>query len=69
MGMSRNSYTDYLGATLEDAVANWEGLHGIDLHGPEDLPILEWVSRCGSPPKRMVEPSRLMLGNLGLRIM
>ena len=26
-------------------MANWEGLHGIDLHGPEDLPVLEWVSR------------------------
>ena len=45
MGMSRNSYSDYLGATLEDAVANWDGLHGIDLHGPEDLPILDWVPR------------------------
>ena len=45
MGMSRNSYSDYLGATLEDAVANWEGLHGIDLHGPEDLPVLDWVPR------------------------
>ncbi len=43
MGMSRNSYTDYLGSTLEDAVANWEGLCGIDLHGPEDLPVLDWV--------------------------
>ena len=45
MGMSRNSYSDYLGSTLEDAVANWEGLHGIDLHGPEDLPVLDWVPR------------------------
>jgi adenosine deaminase len=45
MGMSRNSYSDYLGATLEDAVENWEGLHGIDLHGPEDLPVLNWVPR------------------------
>ena len=45
MGMSRNSYSEYLGATLEDAVANWDGLHGIDLHGPEDLPILDWVPR------------------------
>jgi len=45
MGMSRNSYSDYLGATLEDAVANWEGLYGIDLHGPEDLPVLDWVPR------------------------
>jgi len=45
MGMSRNSYSEYLGATLEDAVANWDVLHGIDLHGPEDLPILDWVPR------------------------
>jgi len=45
MGMSRNSYSEYLCATLEDAVANWDGLHGIDLHGPEDLPILDWVPR------------------------
>ena len=45
MGMSRNSYSEYLGATLEDAVATWDGLHGIDLHGPEDLPVLDWVPR------------------------
>ena len=45
MGMSRNSYSEYLGATLEDAVANWDGLHEIDLHGPEDLPVLDWVPR------------------------
>jgi len=45
MGMSRDSYSDYLGPTLEDAAANWEGLHGIDLHGPENLPLLGWVPR------------------------
>ena len=38
MGMSRDSYSDYLGILLEDAVENWDGLHGIDLHGPENLP-------------------------------
>ena len=43
MGMSRDSYSDYLGVILEDAVENWDGLHGIDLHGPENLAAQEWT--------------------------
>ena len=45
LGMSRNSYSDYLGGILEDAVENWDGLYGIDLHGPEDLPTLNWMPK------------------------
>ena len=45
LGMSRDSYTDYLGPILEDAVERWDGLHGIDLHGPEDLTNLDWIPR------------------------
>ncbi len=45
MGMSRDSYSDYLGIILEDAVENWDGLHGIDLHGPENLPAKEWIPK------------------------
>ena len=51
MGMSRNSYSDHLGKVLDRAVESWEGLHGIDLHGPEDLPIEEWVPRLWSAAK------------------
>ncbi len=43
LGMSRDSYSEYLRDTIDDAVENWEGLHGIDLHGPEDLPVLDWM--------------------------
>ena len=42
--MSRNAYTEFLGPKLEDAIESWDGLTGIDLHGPEDLPMENWVS-------------------------
>ena len=45
MGMSRDSYSDYLGVILEDAVENWDGLHGIDLHGPENLSAPAWIPK------------------------
>ena len=48
MGMSRDSYTSFLGPLLEEAVENWEGLFGIDLHGPEDLPTKDWMPRLWS---------------------
>ena len=51
MGMSRDSYSEYLGDTLEDAVENWEGLHGIDLHGQEDIPAMEWIPRLWKKAK------------------
>ena len=44
LGMSRNAYTEFLGPRLEDAIESWDGLTGIDLHGPEDLPMENWVS-------------------------
>ena len=43
LGISRNAYTDYLAPKLEEAVTSWKGLSGIDLHGPEDLPIEGWT--------------------------
>ena len=48
MGMSRDSYTSFLGPLLEEAVENWEGLYGIDLHGPEGLPTQDWMPRLWS---------------------
>ena len=44
LGMSRNAYTEFLGPRLEEAIESWDGLTGIDLHGPEDLPIEQWTS-------------------------
>ena len=44
LGMSRNAYTDFLGPKLEYAIESWDGLSGIDLHGPEDLPMEQWTS-------------------------
>ena len=43
--MSRDSYSDYLSNILEDAVESWEGLHGIDLHSPENLVVQDWVPK------------------------
>lgn len=43
LGMSRNAYTPYLGPILENAIDYWDGLSGIDLHGPEDLPLEAWT--------------------------
>lgn len=43
LGMSRNAYTEFLGPKLDDAVEKWDRLSGIDLHGPEDLPIESWT--------------------------
>ncbi len=48
MGMSRDSYSSFLGPLLEEAVESWEGLYGIDLHGPEDLPSKDWMPRLWS---------------------
>ena len=48
MGMSRDSYTSFLGPLLEEAVENWGGLYGIDLHGPEGLPTQDWMPRLWS---------------------
>ena len=49
MGMSRDSYSDYLGIILEDAVENWDGLHGIDLVA-ENLPARNGCQSCGKKP-------------------
>jgi len=43
LGMSRNAYSSSLGPKLEEAVDAWDHLAGIDLHGPEELPIEEWT--------------------------
>ena len=43
LGMSRNSYTPYLGPLLEDAAENWDFLAGIDLHGLESIPMEGWT--------------------------
>lgn len=43
LGISRNAYTEYLGPKLESAIESWDGLTGVDLHGPEDLPLESWT--------------------------
>ena len=43
LGMSRNAYTSYLGPVIEQAVNQWDNLTGIDLHGPEDIPVEGWT--------------------------
>ncbi len=43
LGISRNAYTDYLGPRINEAVESWAGLSGIDLHGPEHLPLESWT--------------------------
>ena len=43
LGISRNAYTEFLGPKLEKGIESWDGLAGIDLHGPEDLPLEEWT--------------------------
>ncbi len=44
MGMLRDHYNEKMAPILDDC-PNWEGLDGIDLHGPERLPILPWKER------------------------
>lgn len=43
LGMSRNAYSSYLGPIIDEAVDRWDNLSGIDLHGPEDLPVEDWT--------------------------
>ena len=43
LGISRNAYTEFLGPKLEKGIESWDWLAGIDLHGPEDLPMEEWT--------------------------
>ncbi len=44
MGMLRNHYNEKMAPILDDC-PNWEGLDGIDLHGPEIMPLLPWKER------------------------
>ncbi len=44
LGMLRNHYSEKMAPILDDC-PNWEGLDGIDLHGPERLPIQSWKER------------------------
>ena len=44
MGMLRNHYNEKMASVLDDC-PNWEGLDGIDLHGPELMPIEPWKVR------------------------
>lgn len=42
-GMCHNDYED-AGRDLIDSCLEWEGLDGIDLHGPEDFPLEPWTA-------------------------
>ncbi len=44
MGMLRNHYNEKM-APILDECPSWEGLDGIDLHGPELMPIESWKER------------------------
>lgn len=52
LGISRNAHTEYLGPRINDAVESWDGLSGIDLHGPEDLPLESWTKPLWLKAKR-----------------
>ncbi|MCH6258444.1 adenosine deaminase [Puniceicoccaceae bacterium K14] len=42
-GMCHNDYVD-AGKDLIEECITWNGLDGIDLHGPEDLPLEPWIA-------------------------
>ncbi|MEO0508597.1 MAG: adenosine deaminase family protein [Verrucomicrobiota bacterium] len=42
-GMRHNSYDEVTQPVIDDCV-NWSNLAGIDLHGPEDLPLEPWTA-------------------------
>jgi adenosine deaminase len=44
MGISRNGYTAQSRGFLDECF-RWKHLEGIDLHGPESLPLEEWTPR------------------------
>jgi len=43
-GLLHNDYNGVLREWIDEA-PGWAGLHGFDLHGPEDLPFEEWTPR------------------------
>ena len=43
MGMRHNDY-EGIGKEIIDDCLTWEGLWGIDLHGPEDYPLEPWTA-------------------------
>lgn len=47
MGILRQGYNEKMGPVLEDSIA-WDGLDGIDLHGPESPPLEDWTKRLWS---------------------
>ena len=69
MGMSRNSYSDYLGSTLEDAVANCRVCMGLTYMDRRTCLFWTGCPACGRLPGRMDGPSRPMPGNSDPRIM
>jgi len=44
MGISHNCYSAYTKPII-DASHGWSDLAGLDLHGPEDLPVEDWTPR------------------------
>ncbi len=65
MGISRNAYTPYLGPILERAVERWDGLSGIDLHGPENLPVESWVAPLWEKASRNGRTLKCHAGEFG----
>jgi adenosine deaminase len=51
-GMCHNHYTGALREIIDDALT-WPELDGIDLHGPEDLPVGEWAGELWHRARRL----------------
>jgi adenosine deaminase len=61
VGMRHNSY-DVLTAPIIDECIHWEKLTGVDLHGPEDLPLEAWTARTW---KRAAEAGKYLKAHAG----
>ncbi|MDR0787693.1 MAG: adenosine deaminase family protein [Gemmatimonadota bacterium] len=61
MGIHRNGYTERSRAFL-DRCMEWKYLDGIDLHGPEVLPLEDWTPRLW---RRMVEGGKRVKAHAG----
>jgi adenosine deaminase len=61
MGIHRTGYTDRSRPFL-DACSRWEHLDGIDLHGPETLPLEAWAPRLW---RRVAEEGKQVKAHAG----
>ncbi|MCH8541308.1 MAG: adenosine deaminase [Opitutales bacterium] len=64
MGMVRNSYQG-VGRKIIDDFPNWSALDGVDLHGPEDLPLEEWTERAWTEARQAGKETKAHAGEFG----